>query len=59
MELEKVLLRFFSKICNAPKGEFPGLFLQLREDLFEGPEVLVDENVLDYLDFKTWIAERL
>ena len=56
---EKVLLRFFSKICNAPKGEFKPLFKKLEKDLFKGSEKLVDDNILDFLDFKTWIEERL
>ncbi len=57
-DFEKVLLRFFSKICNAPKREYLILFSQLNHDLFEGPEQLVDENILDFLDFKAWIEEK-
>ncbi len=58
-EFEKVLLRFFSKICNAPKREYKSLFSQLHQDLFEKQEKLVDENILDFLDFKTWIEDHL
>ena len=58
-EFERVLLRFFSKICTAPKREYKSLFSQLQQDLFERQEKLVDENILDFLDFKAWIEERL
>ena len=58
-EFEKVLLRFFSKICNALKREYKSLFSQLHQDLFEKQEKLVDENILDFLDFKTWIEDHL
>ena len=54
---EKVLLRFFSKICNAPKREYRDLFVELEGTLFGGPELLVDENILDYLDFRSWISD--
>ncbi len=57
-EFEKVMLRFFSKICNAPKREHKNLFVQLYKNLFKEPK-LVDDNVLDYLDFQTWIKEKL
>lgn len=52
---EAVLLRFFSKICNAPASEYAMLFERLHQDLFGVEPPLVNDNVLDYLDFKTWI----
>lgn len=55
---ERVLLKFFSKISNAPKGEFKGMFRKLSQELFDGEQPLVTENDLDYLDFRGWIGKR-
>jgi hypothetical protein len=58
-DFERVLLRFFSKISNAPKGDYPLHFKQLEAQLFAEPQPLVDANILDYLDFKAWIVKHL
>ena len=52
-----VFLRFFSKISNTPKREFPEKLAQLHQELFEG-EALITDRQLDYLDIKTWIANK-
>ena len=54
-QFELVLLRFFSKISNAPKAERKTLFSQLKIDLFKGTTPLITEKELDYLDFRSWI----
>ena len=53
---ENTLFRFFSKISNAPIEEYKFYFKQLDEELFATDPPLVNANILDYLDFKTWIA---
>ena len=53
---EQVLLKFFAKVCNAPKREHPSLLQQLHDQLFDEHTPLVDDNILDYLDFKHWLA---
>ncbi len=52
---EKILLKFFSKICMAFPYEYPTLFRQLYADLFDGEEEILTSNHLDYLDFRVWI----
>lgn len=56
---EKVLLRFFSKICMAFPHQHPAMFLQLYADLFDNEEEILTRNHLDYLDFRTWIEGHL
>ncbi|MFK7904742.1 MAG: hypothetical protein AB8B69_06440, partial [Chitinophagales bacterium] len=56
---EKILLKFFSKICMAFSYEYPALFQQLYADLFDGEEEILTRNHLDYLDFRTWIEGHL
>ncbi len=56
---EKILLRFFSKICMALPYEHPALFQKLYENLFDGEEEILTANHLDYLDFRVWIEGHL
>ena len=56
---EKVLLRFFSQVSMALSRERKALFLSLNEELFKGEKEEEVKEVLDYLDFKAWIAEKL
>lgn len=53
---EQVLLRFFSRISNTPKGEYKAMFEELQQQLFESEPALVTAEHLDYLDLKTWIG---
>ncbi len=54
---EKVLLNFFSKISMKPASAHKSLFRSLQNKLFaESP--LLDDNQLDYLDFKIWIQSK-
>jgi len=56
---EKILLKFFSKVCMAFPYEYSVLFRQLYVDLFDGEEEILTSNHLDYLDFRTWIEGHL
>lgn len=56
---EKILLRFFSKICMALSYEHPAMFRQLYADLFDSEEEILTRDHLDYLDFRAWIEGHL
>lgn len=56
---EKILLRFFSKVCMALPYEHPALFQKLYENLFDAEEEILTANHLDYLDFRAWIERHL
>ena len=55
----KVLLHFFAKICNAPHADYPTYFLKLKKDLLEAEPPILDDQILDYLDIKGWLVEKL
>lgn len=55
----KVLLHFFSKICNAPHSHYPQLFEKLKEDLLDAQPPILNDSILDYLDIKSWLVEKL
>ena len=52
---EKVLLKFFSRICNIPKADYRLAFEGLNEQLFNSDPALINEEHLDYFDFQVWI----
>lgn len=56
---EKVLLKFFTKVCNAPKSAQPALLQQLEQQLFDPQQPLVNDHILDYLDFRYWLNSHL
>jgi len=56
---EKEILRFFAKISTAPLGEYRMLLRQLQTSLFIGMDEKNIAYVLDYLDFRSWIASKL
>lgn len=58
-KFEKILLRFFSKVCMAFPYQYPAMFRQLYADLFDGEEEILTSNHLDYLDFRAWIEGHL
>ena len=55
----KILLHFFAKICNAPHAHYPQHFEQLKADLLEAEPPILNDNILDYLDIKSWLVEKL
>lgn len=55
----KVLLHFFSKICNAPHSGYPHFFEKLKVDLLNAEPPILNDNILDYLDIKSWLVEKL
>ena len=55
---ENSLLKFFAKISNAPIADYPVLFQQLKNELFHTDQPLVNDDILDYLDFKWWIEQH-
>jgi hypothetical protein len=59
LNFEKVLLRFFSKISMARKEERKSLFLKLENDLFEKIDDKMKLDILDYIDFESWITHKL
>jgi hypothetical protein len=56
---EQILLTFFSKIGQTPKYEQKDRFRELQEQLFSAGNELVPASVLDYIDYKKWIEEKL
>jgi len=55
----KILLHFFSKICNAPHSYYSQLFEKLKVDLLDAEPQILNDNILDYLDIKSWLVEKL
>lgn len=55
----KVLLNFFAKICNAPYATYQEHFQRLKTNLLEADPPILDDNILDYLDVKSWLVEKL
>jgi hypothetical protein len=55
LEFESMLLRFFSRLSLVRKDEYLELFEKFYIDLFGGGKTKVSDNVLDYIDFKSWL----
>lgn len=59
-EYQKILLRFFSKIGKAYPYEYKELYLELYNQLFpENEESPLSQSAIDFIDYKTWIEEKL
>jgi len=58
-EFESMLLRFFSRISLAGTDEYQKLFENFYNNLFGGAETIVSDNVLDYIDFKSWLERNI
>ena len=56
---EKVLLRFFSQISNAPEADYHHHFKKLHASLFDVDPPLMDDNQLDYLHVRRWIEGKV
>lgn len=56
-DFEKVLLNFFSRISTRPQSHHLSLFKAVEKKLF-GEAPLLDENQLDYLDFRWWLSSK-
>jgi len=58
-DFEKVLLKFFSKISLARKQEHKKLFTELNKNLFAKTDKRKKADVLDYIDFDSWVKSKL
>ena len=58
-EFESLLLRFFSRLSLVREEEYPQLFNNFYSNLFDGEENKVSENVLDYIDIKSWLESNI
>ena len=57
---EEALLRFFGKIGRLPPPEYKNAFAGLGRELFpENGEPLVPPDVLGYIDYREWIAQKI
>lgn len=57
---EDLLLKFFSKAGQAFPEEYPKLFADLQQKLFpSNGEPLITPQELDYIDYKSWIGEKV
>jgi len=59
LEFETLLLRFFSRLSLVRKDEYPQLFKNFYNNLFGGKEIKVSDNVLDYIDIKSWLESNI
>jgi len=56
-EFEKILLQLFSRVCTRPNEQHRRLFTKAYNQLF-GEDPKINENQLDYLDFKSWLLAK-
>jgi len=56
---EKTLLTGFSRLSTISASEYEYQFILLKETLFDGMSDKEKMNVLDYLNFETWIEKNL
>jgi tetratricopeptide (TPR) repeat protein len=56
---EHILLAFFAKMGQTPKYEHKSRFRELRQQLFPEGNSIIPANILDYIDYKKWIDEKL
>ena len=56
---ERVLLRFFSKLSTVHPEKHGRMFEKIYTDLFSGSDYEITANTLDYLDFKSWIRQKI
>ena len=56
---ESVLLKFFSQLSLAPPYQYEDKFEKLSATLFHDHSDQQRSNILDYLDFQSWINAKL
>ncbi|TRX58458.1 hypothetical protein FNH22_14035 [Fulvivirga sp. M361] len=56
---ESVLLKFFSQLSTSLPYEYKERFEKLSSALFQGHSEKQRSNILDYLDFESWINAKL
>jgi tetratricopeptide (TPR) repeat protein len=56
---EKTLLKFFAKISTSTKSDHKTLLIKLKESLFAGIKEREKNEILDYLDYESWIEQKL
>lgn len=59
LDYEKVLLKFFAKISTSLRENHKLLLLKLNNELFSSTDERKKNDILDYLDFDSWISEKL
>ncbi len=59
LNFESTLLRFFSRLSLSPAHEYKRLFKNLSISLFQGHSDKQRANILDYVDFESWIDTKL
>lgn len=52
---EEVLLKLFAKLSNSPSANHRKLYRAAYEELFKTGDTPVNENVLDYINYKEWL----
>jgi len=58
-EFETLLLRFFSRLSTVRKDEYAELFKNFYKNLFGRKETKVSDDVLDYIDIKSWLESNV
>ena len=53
------MLIFFSRLTTISKSEYNAEFNRFYKQLFEGDKPLADAGVLDYIDIKSWLEEKI
>ena len=59
LDFESILLKFFAKVSLAPPRDYKDHFRELSASLFRGHTEDQKANILDYIDFKSWIDSKL
>lgn len=59
LNFESALLKFFAKVSLAPSREYQDHFKELSTALFQGHSKEQRANILDYIDFESWIHSKL
>ena len=56
---ERSCLVFFSRLTTISKSEYNAEFNRFYAQLFEGDKPLADAGILDYIDIKSWLEEKI
>lgn len=56
---DKLCLKHFAKLSHLARSDYPKQLKRFHHDLFVKDPQLVTPGILDYLDIKQWLADRL
>ena len=56
---ETLCLKHFAKLSHVAPSDYPGYLQKFHFDLFEKDKALVTPGILDYLDIKSWLQDKI